>query len=134
MRRYCEYCNAYLNDQTGFNEYSDSWFCSECGYRNYFSDDDYKSSGYNSFIDENNSSYSRTDYSSEILDDSYSSPIDDTYDYQDYYDQFSSYSQPKKGHSIILWTLFSLCCCCCCPILIPIIIYFSVSSKHYWHA
>ena len=53
MRRYCEYCNAYLNDQTGFNEYSDSWFCSECGYRNYFSDDDYKSSGYNSFIDEN---------------------------------------------------------------------------------
>lgn len=31
---YCDECNAYLNDQSGFNTSSGRWTCSECGYNN----------------------------------------------------------------------------------------------------
>lgn len=28
---YCDKCNAYLNDQDGFDEDESSWRCTECG-------------------------------------------------------------------------------------------------------
>ena len=29
---YCDECDAHLNKQAGFNVYSGSWTCNECGY------------------------------------------------------------------------------------------------------
>ncbi len=31
---YCDNCDAYLNDQTGFNANCESWECEECGHVN----------------------------------------------------------------------------------------------------
>ena len=31
---YCDQCNAYLNDQSGFTEDRGTWTCTECGYEN----------------------------------------------------------------------------------------------------
>ncbi len=31
---YCDGCNAYLNDQEGFDDYLPEWICSNCGYSN----------------------------------------------------------------------------------------------------
>ena len=37
---YCDECDAYLNSQSGFNPYDDSWTCTECGYENSLTKDD----------------------------------------------------------------------------------------------
>ena len=31
---YCDKCNTYLNIQTNFDLYADSWTCTNCGYEN----------------------------------------------------------------------------------------------------
>lgn len=31
---YCDRCNAYLNDQPGFDDHKYTWKCKECGYKN----------------------------------------------------------------------------------------------------
>lgn len=31
---YCDECNAFLNDQSGFDAYCKYWTCSECGHSN----------------------------------------------------------------------------------------------------
>lgn len=31
---FCDNCNAYLNNQVGFDPYNDAWTCAECGYEN----------------------------------------------------------------------------------------------------
>ena len=36
---YCDECDSYLNSQSGFNPYSDSWTCTKCGYTNELSKD-----------------------------------------------------------------------------------------------
>ena len=57
---YCDECNAYLNDQEGFNTYEGTWTCTECGYENYINeynivdDDNYNEEDY----DEYNNDYS----------------------------------------------------------------------------
>lgn len=38
--RHCERCNAYLNEQQGFNDYHYVWECTECGHKNSISFDD----------------------------------------------------------------------------------------------
>jgi DNA-directed RNA polymerase subunit M/transcription elongation factor TFIIS len=37
---YCDSCNAYLNDQSGFNPYAEHWICTKCGYENSITKDD----------------------------------------------------------------------------------------------
>lgn len=37
---YCDRCNAYLNIQSRFNPYGDSWKCTTCGYCNGLTEDD----------------------------------------------------------------------------------------------
>lgn len=37
---YCDECDAYLNSQSGFDPYDDSWTCSKCGYENSLTKDD----------------------------------------------------------------------------------------------
>ena len=37
---YCDECDSYLNSQSGFNPYDDTWTCTECGYENSLSKDD----------------------------------------------------------------------------------------------
>lgn len=46
---WCDRCNAYLNDQSGFDDYKYIWQCTECGHKNsisvsniYESEDDYR--------------------------------------------------------------------------------------------
>lgn len=36
---YCDRCNAYLNDQLGFNDHNYTHKCSECGHKNSISSD-----------------------------------------------------------------------------------------------
>ena len=31
---YCDRCNAYLNDQDGFDDHRYTWVCTECGHKN----------------------------------------------------------------------------------------------------
>ena len=31
---YCDKCNVYLNNQSGFNTISGTWICEECGHEN----------------------------------------------------------------------------------------------------
>ncbi len=31
---HCDRCNAYLNDQAGFDDNKYTWVCKECGYKN----------------------------------------------------------------------------------------------------
>ena len=31
---YCDRCNAYLNDQPGFDDHHYVWKCTECGHKN----------------------------------------------------------------------------------------------------
>ena len=37
---YCDRCNAYLNDQPGFDDHYYVWKCTECGHKNSISADD----------------------------------------------------------------------------------------------
>ena len=37
---YCDRCNAYLNDQPGFDDHHYVWKCTECGHKNSISSDD----------------------------------------------------------------------------------------------
>ena len=37
---YCDRCNAYLNDQPGFDDHHYVWKCTECGHKNSISADD----------------------------------------------------------------------------------------------
>lgn len=37
---YCDRCNAYLNDQPGFDDHKYTWKCTECGHKNSISSDD----------------------------------------------------------------------------------------------
>lgn len=37
---YCDRCNAYLNDQSGFDDHKYTWKCTECGHKNSISLDD----------------------------------------------------------------------------------------------
>lgn len=37
---YCDRCNAYLNDQPGFDDPHYVWKCTECGHKNSISADD----------------------------------------------------------------------------------------------
>lgn len=37
---YCDRCNAYLNDQLGFDDHHYVWKCTECGHKNSISADD----------------------------------------------------------------------------------------------
>lgn len=43
---YCDECNAYLNEQSGFDADCGTWTCKECGYLNYIDEneilDDYE--------------------------------------------------------------------------------------------
>ncbi|MGG7212874.1 Sec23/Sec24 zinc finger-containing protein [Clostridium nigeriense] len=46
---WCDRCNAYLNNQSGFNDHKYIWQCTECGHKNsisgsniYESEDYYK--------------------------------------------------------------------------------------------
>lgn len=46
---FCDHCNAYLNEQYGFDDSKYIWQCLECGYKNsisssniYESEEDYK--------------------------------------------------------------------------------------------
>lgn len=36
---YCDYCNAYLNDQGGFDDSKYIWKCEECGRKSSISSD-----------------------------------------------------------------------------------------------
>lgn len=36
---YCDRCNAYLNDQSGFDDHHYVWKCTECGHKNSISSD-----------------------------------------------------------------------------------------------
>ena len=36
---YCDRCNAYLNNQPGFDDHSYIWKCTECGHKNAISFD-----------------------------------------------------------------------------------------------
>lgn len=36
---YCDHCNAYLNDQSGFDDRKYTWKCRECGHKNSISRD-----------------------------------------------------------------------------------------------
>lgn len=36
---YCDECDAYLNDQPGFDDHCDVWVCTECGCENKISED-----------------------------------------------------------------------------------------------
>ena len=36
---YCDRCNAYLNDQQGFDDHHYVWKCTECGHKNSISSD-----------------------------------------------------------------------------------------------
>lgn len=47
---YCDNCDAHLNKQTGFNTYSGSWTCEECGYNNDVSDDNILSGEEEEFV------------------------------------------------------------------------------------
>lgn len=37
---YCDRCNAYLNEQPGFDDHKYTWKCTECGHKNSISSDD----------------------------------------------------------------------------------------------
>ncbi len=37
---YCDRCNAYLNDQSGFDDHHYVWKYTECGHKNSISSDD----------------------------------------------------------------------------------------------
>lgn len=48
---YCDRCNAYLNNQDGFDDHKYTWKCTECGHKNsisadniYISEDHYRNS------------------------------------------------------------------------------------------
>lgn len=47
---YCDNCDAHLNNQSGFNTYSDSWECTECGYLNDVSEDNILSGEMEEFV------------------------------------------------------------------------------------
>ena len=65
---FCDECDAYLNDQPGFDASSGSWTCTECGNLNYIDEseiiseeeyDEYQNSGsdsYNDYVEERDSS------------------------------------------------------------------------------
>lgn len=36
---YCDECDDYLNDQTGFDDGGNTWTCARCGHRNSISSD-----------------------------------------------------------------------------------------------
>lgn len=36
---WCDHCNAYLNDQSGFDDHKYIWKCTDCGYKNSISSD-----------------------------------------------------------------------------------------------
>lgn len=36
---YCDDCDAYLNDQPGFDDHCGVWICTECGCENEISED-----------------------------------------------------------------------------------------------
>ena len=42
---YCDRCNAYLNDQPGFDDHHYVWKCTECGHKNSISSDDINGGG-----------------------------------------------------------------------------------------
>lgn len=55
---YCDECNAYLNEQSGFTEDCGSWTCTECGYVNYINEnevldeeelEEFENSGFDSY-------------------------------------------------------------------------------------
>ena len=31
---YCDECDEYLNEQSGFSDQNDCWICTDCGYEN----------------------------------------------------------------------------------------------------
>ena len=37
---YCDECNAYLNNQSGFHADCGSWTCTKCGYVNYINENE----------------------------------------------------------------------------------------------
>lgn len=37
---YCDKCNAYLNNQAGFDDNYDEWRCTKCGHKNTISEDE----------------------------------------------------------------------------------------------
>lgn len=46
---WCDRCNAYINDQSGFDDHKYVWQCTQCGHKNsisgsniYESEDDYR--------------------------------------------------------------------------------------------
>lgn len=48
---YCDRCNAYLNDQDGFDDHKYTWVCAKCGHKNsisatniYNSEEDFRDS------------------------------------------------------------------------------------------
>ena len=43
---FCDYCDAFLNDQEGFSEDCGTWKCSECGGVNYIDVSEEEDYGY----------------------------------------------------------------------------------------
>ena len=35
---YCDECDAYLNEQSGFDDHCGTWVCTECGHENEISE------------------------------------------------------------------------------------------------